>query len=133
MVIVLTVSAITPMDNRNVCAMLASSNFPMGCVLSQVYTQFLARIKTYCCFQLWISIIIVSIRVLYTNEFFVIGDAECVSGSCLNGECGIVDGEVTCTCIDGYVKDNNGICVKTCMHFMLPFFFDILRNCQVKM
>ena len=41
------------------------------------------------------------------------GDAECVRGSCTNGKCGIVEGQVSCVCNIAFVKDKRGICVKT--------------------
>ena len=39
---------------------------------------------------------------------------ECsVADSCTNGKCDMVDGNVTCICSQGFVKDNRDLCVMT--------------------
>ena len=60
------------------------------------YTVLKVAVKFYIC-----------MFILYT------GDAECLSGSCTNGTCGLVEGQVTCMCNVGFMKDDNGLCVET--------------------
>ena len=54
-----------------------------------------------------------------STVFIFSGDAECLSGTCTNGKCGIVDGKVTCTCSEGFAKHDNGLCVELGECFLL--------------
>ena len=45
--------------------------------------------------------------------YTTVGDSECLTGSCTNGKCQIVEGRVECVCDTGFVRDSVGACLIT--------------------
>ena len=44
-----------------------------------------------------------------TNSAFCSGEI-CTPELCINGKCGIQNGQITCACNKGYTKNNEGVC-----------------------